>query len=405
MDLISQFFQYVSATADARSPELFRKWCGIALVAGALERRVWVQTGEMQTFCNLYTLLVAPPGTGKFIIETVREMWQQTEDLVTKRPSFKVAPDSMTKASLIDRLSKSLTTKLTADGRTLKYHSLLVAAEEFSVLLPKYDMEYIGSLNSIYNNKKMHREERRFGTTEVEIEYPQINLLGGVQPSFMASVFPDEVWSTGLARRFIMVYSGERNAIDPFDVVAPPAQARQAVLDSLSKLSDLYGPVTWGPEAKAAYRKWLLDGEPPVPKHSKLTGYNTNRAQNVIKLAGISTISRHLALASIEMIDLERAWEWSFEVEAVMGDVFRAMLGRSDYAIVEELYHFCVAAYERNARKPIEARRFISFVAERTTSDKVQKIVDLAVRMNMLKCVDQHADLWRPTGRSEHGLE
>jgi len=31
--------------------------------------------------------------------------------------------------------------------------SLLVAAEEFSVLVPKYDMEYIGTLNSIWNKQ------------------------------------------------------------------------------------------------------------------------------------------------------------------------------------------------------------------------------------------------------------
>lgn len=360
----------------------------------------------MVTFCNLYTMLVAPPGTGKQIIETTRELWQDVVDPKTQRAVFKVAPDSMTKASMIDRLNKSKQQKLLPDGRTENYHSLLIAAEEFSSFLSSYDMEFVGTLNTLYGNKSKHVEERRYGTAQyIEIEKPQLNLLMGIQPAFMASIFPEEVWATGLGRRIIMVYSGERVAIDPWDIPEEIDINRGDILKGLLGLSDLYGPVEWGPEATTELRKWIIGGEAPVPKHSKLTGYIANRSQNVIKLAGISAISRNLCLAPIDLIDLERAWEWLFEAEAVMGDIFRAMLGRSDYAVVEELYHFVASAWEKNGRKPIEGRRFYAFVAERTTSDKVQKIVDLAMRMNMLKRTDEFKDLWRPTGKSEHGLE
>ena len=44
-DFISDFYAFLSASADARSPEIYRKWASISTLAGALERRVWVETG------------------------------------------------------------------------------------------------------------------------------------------------------------------------------------------------------------------------------------------------------------------------------------------------------------------------------------------------------------------------
>ena len=41
-DVVTDF---VAWTSDDWSPEIFRRWTGIAMVAAALERRVWVKTG------------------------------------------------------------------------------------------------------------------------------------------------------------------------------------------------------------------------------------------------------------------------------------------------------------------------------------------------------------------------
>ena len=106
-DLITDWFSYTSATQDDRSPEIYRKWSGISLVAGAMERKVWVKTGMNRTYCNLYVLLVGPSGTGKFIVETVRTFWNDTKDPFTQAKAFHVASDSLTKASLIDALGRA----------------------------------------------------------------------------------------------------------------------------------------------------------------------------------------------------------------------------------------------------------------------------------------------------------
>ena len=119
---IDGFFKY---TAGHASPDLFRRWVAIAAVAGALERKVWVQTLGSKLYPNLYTVLVGPPGVGKTtVLSEVSRLWRELTD-------HYVAPSSVTKASLIDCLED-------AKRRILRPGlALLIADEEILLLVNK----------------------------------------------------------------------------------------------------------------------------------------------------------------------------------------------------------------------------------------------------------------------------
>lgn len=395
----------MSFTEGMLSPELFRKWAGIAAVAGALERRVWVKMGRFITFPNLYTMLVAPPGVGKYVIEEVRALWTLTVETGTKTPAFKVAPDSVTKASLMDELVKSKSTRLTPEGPPLTYHSLLLSAEEFGVLLPAYDQEFIVTLNSIYNNKPLHRETRRTGSVrEVTIELPQLNILAGVQPGWLASTFPEVAWSTGLTSRMIMVYASETPLQDLFADPGDQGEQRSTLLRRMSHFASLQGLMRWTPEAAAKVAEWHLAGGPPVPSHSKLEHYRRRRTSlHVPKLAMVSAASRTGRLV-IDLVDVERAIAWLLEAEVLMPDIFRAMIGKSDKEILEELHFFATAEWNRTGRKPLHDRAIIGFLSHRVPSDKIEKILAIADRANILVRV-AGSDQYLPKPRHEHGIE
>lgn len=400
-DFVSDFLAF---TEGALSPRLFRQWSAIALVAGALERRVWAKAGSRFAFPNLYTLLVAPPGVGKSIIEDVRAFWTETVEPGGKMPAFRVAPDSMTKASLVDTLAKAKNIRLVPNGNAITYHSLLIPAEEFSVLLPTYDMEYIGTLNSIFNNKPLHEESRRTGTVkELSIENPQINILGGVQPSFLGSVFPEEVWSTGFARRIIMVYSGETPMQSIFYEPELPPQARESILHRLGQMSQMYGQMTWEPAAAEKIDRWHCAGGPPAPTHSKLAHYVRSRTLHAIKLAIISAIARtgHL---TIQLADVSRAIEWLLEVEKLMPDIFREMIGKSDSQVLEELHYFVTAMWNKEGRKPIPEKFIWEFLGQRLPSEKIEKVLMVAEKGNVI-ARQAGTDLWVPRPRPEHRVE
>lgn len=391
-------------TDSALTTEIHRKWSAIALVAGALERRVWVKVGDRVTFPNLYILLVAPPGVGKFIVEEVRAFWEETIE-PTGGLAFHTAPDSVTKASLMDALVKAKSIRLPIVGPPLIYHPLLIASEEFEVLLPSYDTEFISRLNRIWNNPSHHSETRRTGSVrELSIEFPQLNILAGAQPAYFVSHFPEEAWNTGLIRRIIMVYSGETPLKDVFAETPDRSRIRQQILLRLGHLSQLLGPMSWRAEAAEAIRAWHLASAPPTPTHSKLTNYVRSRTLFRIKLSMISAISRTGEL-TIHEIDTTRALSWLLEAESLMPDIFREMIGRSDSQIIEELHYFVHTTWAKGRQSPVGTASIIRFLGMRCPSEKVPHVFDLAEKMDVIARVAGTLDQWIPRPKQLHGVE
>lgn len=400
-DLIIDF---MSLTQDVLSPDIFRLWAGISLVAGALERRVWLQNSQGSVIPNFYIMLVAPPGVGKQVIDRVKDLWRDTKEPGTKTPAFHVAPDSMTKASLIDTLAKAKKMTLPPEGGPIFMHPLLVPAEEFSVLLPAYDMEYVGTLNALWNNKASHHEVRRTGAKQdVNIENPYLTILGGAQPAWLASIFPEDAWATGLGRRVIMVYSSVTPWKDVWADYDDRPDLRASILARLGLLSKAFGRMHIERAAMEALVGWDRDGRKPEPTHAKLSSYNTTRYFQLTKLAIVSAASRGELFGgepkpAVRVEDIARAKEWLLGAEAVMPDVFRAMTGKSDRDVIDELHLWTHGVWLKN-RAPIEGSLIRQFLLDRVPHDKIESILELADRANIVVREAGAIDKWLPKPR------
>lgn len=399
--------QFVALTEGERSPELFRRWAAIGAVAGALERRVWMKNGPRVTYPNMYIMLVGATGAGKGIINLIREIWTGTLEPNSKIHAFRVSPDNMTKASLLDTLAKSKQSRLLHSGPPFEYHSLLIAAEEFGSFLPDYDQAYIHTLNSIYNCSQVYAENRRTGhVKELSIDRPLLHIIGGAQPSYLAATFPDEAWKSGIARRLLMVYSSDKVVQDIFFEPEAAEGAWQALSARLGKYSQLFGEAPWAAEARDEIREWDLAGCHPIPDHSRLESYLSGRTMQVIKLALTSAISRSdgLRLPTIELSDLHRAFDWLFIIEAKMPGIFRAMTGKNDQEVLEELHIFAITHWAKMGRQPLHKSLLLHFLAGRSTHDKVGKILQLAVDTNMFSLV-VGTECYLPRPRQYWGID
>lgn len=400
-DFIDQFLQL---TEGEFTSEIHRKWAGISCVAGALERRVWVRTGSRINYPNLYVLLVAPPGRGKYIIELVRQLWTETRR--GDSPAFHVAPDSATRAALIDDLARAKQTHLPPSGPIYTYHSLLIPSEEFEVILPSYEPELISMLNSIWNNKPLHHERRRHGPArDVMITNPMFNILGGATPAYFTAHFPDEAWNTGLIRRTILVFSAE-SPLKSLLYENPSLPAlRLQLLHKIGIMAALYGEAQWESTDAVKYLDdWHLAGGPPSPTHSKLANYRQTRSQFILRLALISGVSR-TGHPIISMYDLRRAFDWLFEAEALMPDIFRAMVGKSDAQIIEELHNYLWASWIKRGKNPLPGEVLKTFLGTRVPSEKVDPVIRLALGMNVIGNVAGTTDLFLPRPKHLHGVE
>lgn len=393
-DLLDVWLEY---SAGVNSPEQFKLWSGISMIAGALERRVWACYGDYIGYPNLYIMLVAAPGVGKFVIEEVRELMQLVHAADSSAAAFHVASDSLTKAAMVDELAAAKKLRILPQGPPLIYHALFVPFEELQFSLPGFDPEFVGTLNTMFNNKLLHRERRRWGQpVVVEIEKPVFNLLLGAQPSYLASTFPEDTWNTGIARRLIMVYSPGTDIFDIFSETRSKTPARRAqLLSGLSRLSGLYGQMKWEKSTADRVRDWHLAGGPPVPTHSRLVHYKRSRTYFIIKLMMVAATAARFELV-IRNADFDRALAWLTSAEALMPDIFRDMVGKSDLVVIDELYQFVKTQYQRNRNKPVLGQHVKLFLLDRVPSAHIEGIVKTAEATGVIAQVAGLADMWIP---------
>lgn len=395
---------FMGLTEGITAPEIYRQWCGIAAVAGALERRVWAITSKKQLFPNLYTLLVGPPGVGKTVsIDYVRDLWYAAR--IPPNTRFRIAPDSLTKAALVDSLAAADRKIVTPTG-LVEYHSLLVVSAELGVLVSAHDLEFLSVLNYIYDNQRHYIEKRRTLNKEINIIFPQLNILAGSQPGFLASLLPEEAWSMGTTARLIMIYASQAPTVDIFakideEVVYQDDPRFKALALALGHIGTLMGKMAWTPEAQAELQAWETAGRKPVPVHSKLQHYSSRRLLYVLKLSMISAVSRSGELL-ITLEDVERARTWLIQAETLMPDIFKEMVGRSDSQVIQEL-HFYIWRLWVKEKKPIHEARIYSFLKDRMPSEKIPRLIDVAMRANIITGAGER--LYIPRARHEHGLE
>lgn len=391
-DWIELFLDYTKAIP---SPDVFRLWSAIACVAGALERRVWITVSGKQLFPNLYTLLVANPGIGKTqSIEHVNELWHAV-------PGLHLAPHDVTKAALVDELSKATRKLIMGEATLVEYNSLLVAADEFGVLVPSHDLDFLSTLNRIFDNPPQHRQNRRGLQTQIDITCPQLNIIGGTQPAYLANLLPEEAWGMGFMSRVIMIHAGAGRRVKLFGGAELSKPLFAQLIGRLKDFTKLYGVMPWEFPAAEEAQRWNDSGLEPVPIHSKMEHYNARRLLHVLKLSIIAAVSS--GHTTISLLDFTRARDWLLDVEKNMPDIFRAMVQKSDQQVIDELHFFCWQRFVQT-KKPLHESTLIHFLHNRVMSEKIPRILEICVRANIFdREVDSNTFI--PRIKNTHGLE
>lgn len=372
---------FLEKTAELPSPRLFRKWAAISTVAGALERKVWLRSSRMILYPNLYVLLVGPPAVGKTVsLSQTEALWRSTQDL-------HVAPNSLTKASLVDALADSTRKIVRMDKNPpfYEFHSLLIASREFGVLVPQYEQDFMNHLNDLYDCGPVFEERRRSIKDNAKIINPQVNLIGGTTPSFLQGFLPEGAWDQGFMSRMILAYSGEVITTDlglMEDEENVKLDTANLELD-LKIISKLFGKVSWTQEAADRISNWRKSGCSPVPEHRKLLHYNGRRILHLLKLCVVSCTSRNNSLL-IEECDYERAIDWLVEVEAYMPDIFKDMANGGDSQAIDDTWFYVYQTWAKE-KKPIAEHRIVYFLKDRVPSHSVMRVLEMMVRSNLLQ--------------------
>jgi hypothetical protein len=381
---------FSAATAGLPSPEIFRRWSAIGVVGALLERRCWTASAMSVVFPNTYILLVAPPGVGKSM--AIRE----AQHIVERTRKVSVAPDDVTKASLIDALAASHRVFTVPPKFMTEFHSMFVGADELGVLLPAHDLEFLNTLNVLYDNRPRYKETRRHREKDLILDKPQLNILAGTQPDYLGTLLPDAAWGMGFMTRIMMIYAG--SSVKPKLFGAKMKIDTKDLQHDANQMVELYGEYTWTNEAEVFLTEWYESGLGPVPDHSKLKHYNARRVLHVLKLAMISSASRRNDLV-VDVYDVERAKVWLIEAESLMPEIFKDMSGKSDGAIIGDLHYYVYDWWVQHNHKLIHRSKIDLFLMNRTPAYNVENVMRLAISSGVL--IDKGADLFEPGSITE----
>jgi hypothetical protein len=386
-DLVNQFMAY---TEGMQSCTLYRKWCAITMVAGAMERRIKAISGRDTNYANLYVMLVGPPGSGKSVINVVRDLWDMTRNELGA-PAFYSGANDSTKAALFDALNNA------SQIHTLtqfKYHCLLLPIEEFSNSFSKFEADILAFLTTIYDAPPHFKEWRR-KSGETRIDYPLITALFGYQPALLEKILMKDAQDQGFLRRSILVWNEVADRISPFNSPTINMALQAEICERLSEISLICGEMEWSQGAKDYLTKWHLAGGPPRPLHEDLKNYNTSRSQFVMKLSMIASMSESPSM-SIQLSHVERALQWLLEVEDVMPNAFNSAKGESEIRVIRKLH--AAILVKMSAGQPITTAFLHTWLSERVKPQVIPYIIqNLVVREIIVQKDDK---TWRVTGKT-----
>ena len=287
---------YLKYTDNTESPVSYHTWCGLSVIAGALQRRVYLQWGLAETiYPNLYVVLIGPSGRTRkgTAIGIAKSMLKATAG-VTVVPESSSGRQAMILA--MKRASKNFEDPI--DGK-IKFHCSVTAfSEELSVFLGQGDIAYLSNLTDWYDSKD-DWEYETVGRGKDSLQGLCLNLCGGTAPDWIQSMIPQEALGGGFTSRVIFIVEEKKRKIVPEYVVDDATRELGEKLQrDLERIANLAGEMRFDEEGKQAYVDWYIDqdtklsaGQPAIPD-TRFAGYCERRATHLRKLMLVCSASR-----------------------------------------------------------------------------------------------------------------
>lgn len=374
---IDSFCEYAEVRGCA---QLWSKWSAISVLAGALERRVWIRTAKGEFYPNIYCIIVGPPGLGKSIALNLAELFLRPIENKPHAPGIFLAPSTVSAASLLDSLSESHRKIVRpADNPPItEFNYFTVFASELGIFLPDYEPRFITRLIKFYDGEHFEERLRSRENKQIIIERGQMTLFGATTPSYLNGFLPEGAWDQGFTSRTIFVYNGERihSAVWPEETQHDRFEKLfLALIHDIKQIAKLFGKMEWDDSAMDAITQWNNHDLPPVPRHRKLEHYNSRRLGHLLKLCMIASVSRSNDL-HITLVDYQTALGWLLEAEAVMPDIFSAMGGiAGDSEAIEQAWEMLMKHFLKT-NKAVPKHILVNFLKDRVPASSIQKVIE-----------------------------
>lgn len=349
---------YLEYTNNSESPLSYHTWCGLSIMAGAMQRKVYLRWGLGQIiYPNLYIVLIGPSGrTRKGVAIGI------AKELLKDVPGITITPESSSGRQAMILAMKRATVNFQdpSDGKVKWHCSVTSFSEELSVFLGQGDISYLASLTDWYDSKD-DWEYETVGRGKDSLHGLCLNFLGGTAPDWIQSMIPYEAVGGGFTSRVIFIVETEKRKLVPEHTMTDrEIQLQEALQNDLERISKMAGEVLLLDETKKLYVDWYIEqdkltsaGQPAVDD-PRFAGYCERRATHLRKLMMICSAARSDNLI-VEPSDFKRALKLLESAEVNMARTFGGF-GKSKTSDATETIKDYIQKVRITTRKTVLAR-------------------------------------------------
>lgn len=335
---------YVEHTRISEAPDSFHFWTGVATIAGALRRRVWLDELTHQWVPNFYIVLVGPPG-----VVTKSTTVGLGMRMLRKIKGITFGPEATTWQKLTMALQEATETiKWYKDGKEIKKEMSCITCEvsELGTFFRFDDDAFMSVLIDLWDGKEKPWSYSTVGRGETVIPNPWLNIIGCTTPAWLRQNFPEHMIGGGLTSRTIFVYAEQKRRL-----IAYPSQetlpqdfwdVERKLVEDLLQIATLVGEYELTKDARQWGREWYEKHWAGVPLHmasERYGGYRARKQGHIHKLAMVLASAQRPDLV-INREDLEMAEKLLQTVEPDMIKVFESIGVVDEAKNVSELLAF-----------------------------------------------------------------
>lgn len=347
--------RYLEYTEQTEPPTTYHTWCGLSVVAGALQRKVYLEWGFETIYPNLFVVLIGPSGKARKGVAL-----GIAKSLLLGLPSVSIAPESTSgREALILAMKRSLSNFSLPNGGKINFHCSITAfSEELSVLLGQGDIKLLANLTDWYDSKD-EWEYETIGRGKDSLQGLCFNLMGATAPDWLQSMLPQEAVGGGFTSRVIFIVEEAKGKTVP-EPPPPNKELGDRLRRDLERINQLKGEFTFTESGKRCYINWykeqdrLLGEDTPAVKDTRFAAYCERRATHLRKLMMLVSASQGDTL-KLDQVDFDKAIRILQTAEVKMGKTFGGLGQAKNSDVTEKILNY-IKSVKTTTRKVIIAR-------------------------------------------------
>lgn len=287
--------QYRIYTQGNETPEIMHLWSGLSALAGACEKRLWIDQQFFQLYLNLYVILIGPAG----VVAKSTSMGLALKML--REAGFNVLEGSVLKEKIIEDME----TLVKESPLGFNHASVTYVANELNVLLSS-GVDMVKFLVDIYDKGDSYVYKTK-KSGQYEIPYPAFNMIAAAVPQWFGDYVASDLGTTGFLARCIIVYEEEKRGSFPkLRYTEEQKRARERCMELIYSVSQMNGEVTMSQEADDYFCDWYNRQQHAPTRDYRINSYIERKNKiHVLKIAALMAIGD--LRQKITKLDIERS--------------------------------------------------------------------------------------------------